>query len=138
MNIIRLTRYAAKPMQQGQQHVWPVKIVAEGLNGAPSDIFVYAKAKDGDKQGDVFQCMASVPQLEEIATTGPLVISATIQTPYYRTNTALFVTRTVEEADEVWNSLLEDAQNLALNLDAVANLESIAVVEASADGIETV
>jgi hypothetical protein len=138
MNTIRLTRYTAKPMLQGQQHVWPIKIVAEGLNGAPSAVFVYARAKDGDKQGDVFQCMVSVPQLEEISTVGPVVIDTTTQTPFYRTNIAQFVTRSPEEADEVWNSLLEDAQNLALNLDAVADLESMVVVEVNADGVETV
>jgi len=124
-------------MLQGQQHVWPIKIVAEGLNGAPSAIFVYAKAKEGDKQGDVFQCMASVSQLEEIGTEGPLVVSSTLQTPYYRTNTASFVTRTADEADQVWQSLVEDAQNLALNLDAKSDLEVVAVIEASANGITT-
>jgi hypothetical protein len=137
MNIIRLTRYSAKPMLQGAQHVWPVKIVAEGLNGAPSAIFVYAKAKEGDPLGDEFQCMASVPQLDEISTTGPIVENKTTQVPYYRTNTASFNTRTAEEADEVWQSLLEDAQNLAINLDAAADFQAVAVVEASADGIAT-
>jgi hypothetical protein len=138
MNVIRLTRSSEKPMLQGAQHVWPVRIVAEGLNGAPSEIFVYARAKSGDKQGDIFQCMVSVPQLAEIGTTGPLVLDGTTQIPYYRTNTAEFVTRTAEEAEEVWNSLLEDAYNLALNLDAVADLQVIATVEASSDGITTV
>lgn len=138
MNVIRLHRYSAKPMLQGEQHVWPVRITAEGLGGAPSEVFVYAKAKTGDKQGDVFQCMASVSQLAEIAVATPTIVSSTVQTPYYRTATAEFVTRTADEAEEVWNSLLEDAYNLALNLDAAADLQLETVVEASAEGIITV
>jgi hypothetical protein len=138
MNVIRLKRYTAKPLTQGQQHVWPMRITAEGLNGAPSAVFVYAKAKDGDPQGDVFQCMASVPQLEEVSTLGPVSVTDTLQTPFYRTAEALFTTRSAEEADEVWQSLLEDAQNLAINLDAKADLDLTETIEASADGLDAV
>ena len=134
MNTIRLTRYTAKPFTQGEQHAWPIRIVAEGTGGAPSAIFVYAKAKPGDTQGDVFQCMASVPQLEEIGTEGPLEVSDTLQTPFYRTAEARFVARTLEEADGVWQSLLEDARNLAINLDAREVLDVVETIEASANG----
>lgn len=137
MKAIQLARHA-NSSEVLRKHGWPLKVVATGQEGAPSDIFVYNRARPGDTLGDVFQCVASVAQLDEIPTSAPTVVDATTQVPFYRTNTATFVCRSAAEAESVWKTINEDTQDLLRNLEAAETLVTNLTVVVTSDDIRAV
>jgi hypothetical protein len=136
MKTIKLTRYdTANPAQN--QHVWPLKVVALGVEGAPSEVFVFSRAKVGDPLGDVFQCVTSVPQLDELPTSAPTIVDETVQIPFYRQSEASFNCRTAEEADTVWQTIQDDVYSLLRNLESVDDLAAVVAVDVTASGVST-
>jgi len=136
MNKFRLTRYHGIP-PTGPQQVWTLRVVALGLDGAPSDIFVYQKGKSSGP-GDLFVAVASVTQLHELGLAGVAVVAGDTQQPYYRTNEAKFACQNQAEADQAWNSIVADVQALAANLDSNVNLEQVQQIDVTADAMTEV
>lgn len=137
MKAIRLIRFqpSVSPLRQ---HSWNIKVQAEGREGAPSEIFVYSRGKPGDSMGDIFQCVASLSQIEELATTAPTVIDEVTQIPFYRTAEATFVCRSAEEMEDIWSKIQQDTFDLLQNLSAAESLAATVAVEVTEGGIATV
>lgn len=138
MKKIRLIRYAGAEPDRNQ-HAWGLKITALGSGGAPSDIFVYQRAKAGDTRGDLFVAVASVSQLQELGVNEPaLPEDPAEQMPYYRRSEAVFVCRHADEADETWDKVEGDVQALVANLTAAETFSEVAKVDITADEITPV
>ena len=115
---ITLKRESLITYEQANQHVWPLKATATAV-GIEPEIFVYHAAVAGSPETtDVFECIASVSQMQEIPKAKP-----SADTPYYRTASLLFVCRSAAEADELWANILEDVQELVQNTGALAALQ---------------
>lgn len=120
---ITLTRSKVTPeVVSGAQHVWPLRVTAvSSLSGLPSEIFVYHANMDSDQINDldIFECVASVPQLDEIGTAAvpanPDADPPTDAIPYYRSATLEFGCRSAREAWELWMKIQEDVQDLVDN-----------------------
>lgn len=106
------------------QHVWPLKITAtSSTQGLSSKIFVYHASGDEDPySGDLFECVASAQQMDEIPEDAPAQINATISIPYYRSDELQFNCRSPEEAESLLVDIQEDVQDLLDNFTASVNL----------------
>jgi hypothetical protein len=134
MKTITITRHdTAAPTANPQNH--PFRVVALGTEGAPSAVFVYARAKPGDPLGDVFQCVASLAQIDELPLQAPTLVDGVTQIPYYRTTEASFNFRTAEEAATAWGIIQTDVQSLLRNIEAAEALEVGSVLEITANDI---
>ena len=112
------------------QHTWPLQVVATSTTtGLPSEIFVYHAALDDDPiQGDIFECVASIHQLDEIGLTPVEDTGDGVSIPYYRSATLLFNCRSPEEAEDLWVKVQADALDLLNNvksLDTLVDIETI-------------
>ena len=103
------------------QHLWRLsaQVVSDDLD-LPSEVFVYHVLPAGSDIGEVFECVASVPQLSEIGT-APVSEGETI-VPYYRRNSFTLDCRSPEEAQQVWMRIKEDLQDLLSNYQANAEM----------------
>ncbi len=133
MKTIKLTRFLTQTPAR-DQHVWPLKVTAVGVDGAPSAIFVYSQAKPGDPDGDLFQCVASTSQLDELSQ-APVLVDGETQTPFYLKSNAEFACRSLADADRIWYVIQQDTLALLQNLNALDNLVANTAVDISADGI---
>ena len=118
---ITLTKATAAPeLISGRQHVWPLQVVAvSDTTDLPSEIFVYHASMDDDQLNDmdIFECVASVEQLDELGTT-PVEAdpgNGVEAVPYYRSDTLLFGCRSATELEELWEKIKEDVVDLHLN-----------------------
>ena len=124
---VTLTRDALAEATMVNQHVWPLKVVAARVDPTfPSEIFVYHSAVDSS-EGDVFEAVASVQQLSELGL-APVVVDTLTTVPYYRSATLLFYCRSQHEADELWEKVLDDVNDLIENFNAARNLKASEVV----------
>lgn len=126
---IRLVRKApdALTLPPGMQHVWPLTVEATGVE-IPSEIFVWHAVVAGEV-GDMFEAVASVPQLETIPLETRRVLRDGSVHPYYRTWSITLACRNQAEADEVWTKLQEDAQRLVNNWNLFSALSSRKAVD---------
>ena len=107
---LTLTRNELTEEKHGSQSVYPLIVQAtSGESGLPSEIFVYHVFPDPADIAEVFECVASLPQLSDINTTP----SANV--PYYRKDTLRFDCRTPEDAADLWRLVQQDAQDLLWN-----------------------
>ncbi len=123
--MIDLTKETLHAVVKEGQHVWPLKITANSIQaGLSSSIFVFHASLDADPyEGDVFEAIASVQQMTEIPENAPAVDSNGELCPYYRSNTLTFYARSPAEAEDLWNDILEDVDDLTRNWAALTSLQ---------------
>lgn len=104
-------------------HVWPIRIVSTSSNPAVSPkIFVFlASTEDDAYEGDVFESVASLQQLRYIPEDNAGVDANGEICPYYRTNTLTFCARSETEAEDLWNKIASNVDDLVRNLNVVTN-----------------
>jgi hypothetical protein len=116
-------------MTGGLRHSWPLKIVAVStVAGLSSKMFVYHAAMGVDDfDGDVFECVASLSQMTELPPDHAAASSGEGDevVPYYRTDTVNFICRCADEADELWEKIQGDVQDLLANHRAAQQLDVI-------------
>ncbi len=113
------------------QHVWPLKVTATSTtDGLPSEIFVYHSALDDDPLfGDLFECVASVHQLDEIGTEPVEDNGDGTSIPYYRSDELQFNCRSAAEAEDLWIKVQADVLDLVNNFNARDSLVEEETVE---------
>lgn len=123
--MIDLQRASIQKEEFEGRHVWPLRITATSSQaGLSSKIFVFHAALGDDPyEGDVFEAVASVQQMQDLPedqagsdTNGELV-------PYYRSDTLTFYARSPYEADNLWDDIIDDVDDLTRNWAALSNLQ---------------
>ncbi len=129
---IRLTRQGLQTQEINGQQVWPLKVTASVIdNSMPSSkIFVYhASMGDDAYQGDVFECVASLQQYNDLPEDAAIVEGDGYVVPYYRLNILYFDCRSPEEADTLWNDIVEDTTDLVNNYISFGEVKTLEVVD---------
>lgn len=127
---ITLQRESVSPSQAPpRQHTWPLRIIAtSNLAGLSSKIFVFHAALSDDLiKGDVFEAVASVSQLMELPEDTPIT-GGDVIVPFYRLDRLEWFCHSAEEAEDLWNKIQEDVQDLVNNFRSKENLESSEVI----------
>lgn len=121
---LTLTRETVTSTSLDNQHAWVLKITAVSTTaGLPSEIFVFQAASNDDPyNGDSFQCVASVSQIEELTLTP--VTAGDNQIPFYRSATVELIFRHPTEVTYYWEEIQKDAKELFLNFNAMLELDS--------------
>lgn len=108
------------------QQVWPLKItatLAAGTAMPSAKIFVYhANMGDDAYQGDIFECVSSIQQYYELPVDAAVSEGADYVVPYYRLDFVQLNCLSPEEADELWNDIVNDVSDLIRNFYAKCNL----------------
>lgn len=130
--MITITREALPPFsdQETVRHAWPLKLTATGnvSAGLGAAIFVY-RAALGAPSGDVFECVASVQQMQELDLTPQ--VGTSDQIPYYRSAVAEFNSRSPLEAAETYAEIVIQVQELVDNYAAFLTLTQSGTVDIS-------
>jgi len=122
--MITLTRTAATETPAGNKHVWPLQVTAvSNTPGLSSEIFVYHADAGGETlSGDIFECVASVSQMDDIGLAADFVSDPAI--PYYRSDTLEFNCRSAHDLENVWLKLQQDVAELYANFMSANNMTS--------------
>ena len=111
--MIYLTREVLEPYMQDGHTFWKLKVVATSSGDVSPKIFVYHASMNDDKyDGDVFEAVASVPQISEIPEDAPMSNVGGSVLPYYRTDTLICSLPSPAEANQLWFDVKEDTQEL--------------------------
>lgn len=123
--MLRLERQTITQETFVNRHVWPLRVSVTSLQpGLTNNVFVFHAALQDDLYcGDVFECVASVQQLNDLPENKAAYDDNGKLVPYYRTNTLVFNARTPLEAEELWDAIKDDTQDLARNWAALNNFE---------------
>ena len=108
----------------GQQHTWPMRITATAPSGSELDpaIFVYKAMRSDDPwHGDIFECVASAHQMQELGTQ-PRSLENGDYMPFYRRDVLDFHCRSAQEHDDLFSKVCEDVADLCANMDALSLL----------------
>ena len=123
---ITLQREGLKVQEINDQQVWPLKITATLAQGStmPSPkIFVYhANMGDDAYEGNIFECVASIQQYYEIPVDAAVAEGADYVVPYYRLDFVQLDCLSPEEADQLWDDIVQDVTDLVNNFHAKDNL----------------
>ena len=123
---ITLQREGLQVQEINGQQVWPLKITATLAQGStmPSPkIFVYhANMGDDAYEGDIFECVASIQQYYEIPADAAVAEGVDYVVPYYRLDFVQLDCLSPEEADQLWDDIVEDVTDLVNNFHAKDNL----------------
>jgi hypothetical protein len=126
MSQITLVREGLAVQEINGQQVWPLKITASLAAGAtmPSaKIFVYhASMGDDAYQGDVFECVSSIQQYYELPEDAAVAEGVDYVVPYYRLDFVQLNCLSPLEADELWDDIVSDVEDLINNFTAKDNL----------------
>lgn len=111
--MITLTREAAEAIDTDTAIVWPLRVTAT-ISGSdlPPEIFVYHCGMTAYPENDVFECIASIVQIEQLPTTRPTGDNLLIQ-PYYRQASVTIYCANAQQASDVWEELKIEADILA-------------------------
>ena len=123
---IQLVREGLDSTAVNTQDVWPLKVTASVIgNAMPSaKIFVYHAAMGADSyEGDIFECVASLPQYFSLPENAGTYNDDGTVTPYYRSNVLYFACASAAEADSLWTDIQEDVKSLVNNYNAFGMLE---------------
>lgn len=111
--MITLTKQATTPSDSDTTTVWAMTVTAEVTDSdLPPEIFVYHCGVVGDAESDVFECVASPIQIEQLPDARPTGDALLIQ-PYYRLATATIFCANAQQAADVWEELKLEADILA-------------------------
>jgi len=126
---ITLTRAAVSEETLGGRHVWPLKVTAvSDTSGLPSDIFVYHADAGGDLlNGDMFECVASVSQLDDLGTEPDFISDPVV--PYYRGDFLEFNCRSARDLELLWSKIQEEVQSLHNNFTSWERIQDATTVE---------
>lgn len=117
MITVQLTK--TEPVATAEQpHIWPLRVVAVS-SGGDSAIFVYRVGSDPTDH--VFECVASVAQMDELPKAGAAKIEENLQIPYFRQSEVVFNCRSTAERVEIWKKLQYHVQLLVDNLNAATS-----------------
>lgn len=133
-NDIVLTRHTIDyDVTLGPQHSWPMRVTAVStITGLPSKIFVYhAVNADRAWEGDAFEAIASVQQLEELPEDQPTTGEDGTIIPYYRTSTMEVWLRSPELLADLWADIQTQVQDLINNFRAAATFDTTVTVTLS-------
>jgi hypothetical protein len=129
---IQLTRYDIDPrLNKDKVRAYPLTIRAKGFNGAPSEIFIYHRLDTVDPyNGDVFEAVATPIQIEEL----PLNCSAEFleqeqQIPFYRKDLVELYTRSLQEAEYIWEEIKDQTKDFIQNFRYLNDLVGVETVE---------
>lgn len=116
-DMIVLTKQSIENKEIEGQHVWPLTITAESEDvSLSSKIFVFHASMGDDMYvGDTFEAVASVQQMQELPEDAPGLDVNGEAVPYYRVATFTFYARTPAEADQLWDAIIEDVDDLTRN-----------------------
>lgn len=121
MNDYNLTRQPVVEQMINNQHVWPLIVdFVSFIHGLRDEIFVFKRFPDGLRQ-DKFQCVASLPQLNELTET-PLILAET-QIPFYLQSHLRLDCRSLVEAEESWKIIKLDVYALIRNFKLAEKME---------------
>lgn len=114
-------------------HTYPIKVTATANGGEVMSpkVFVYHAKKKGEaSDDDLFEAVASVHQLMEIPPDKPVYDpeDPDAYIPYYRTGVMHFHCRSEDEANELWEKVKEDIDDLVLNHIAANALRTVETV----------
>lgn len=91
---------------------WPLRVEAVGID-MPSEVFVYQKVPLTDPvPGDLYSCMASVTQLQELPVNAPVETDGTYQLPFYRRSSMEVFCDHPDDVERVWEQLVYRAEQL--------------------------
>lgn len=117
---MKLTREGIPNFPGPNQHTWPLKVTAlAGQNeGLPSEIFVFhVDATNGDK----FEAIASLHQIYLLGTVPDMASNPAV--PYYRAAVVELQMLSQSSADELWQKIQRDVQDLVTNYKAGLTLQ---------------
>jgi hypothetical protein len=119
--MITLTKTALSEITYKQQHAWSFSVNAvSDPADLGNEIFVMHEGAGVDG-GDVFSCIASLPQMDELPVDAPVAVDGeTI--PFYRVGDITFTAFNADELEELWQKILLDVQLLVDNYKAQQNL----------------
>jgi hypothetical protein len=123
---IQLVREGLAEDTVNSQQVWPLKVTASVINNAmpSSKIFVYhASMGDDQYEGDLFECVASLPQYFSLPENAGTYSADGTVTPYYRSDVLYFACASADEADQLWLDIQDDVRFLVNNYNAFSDLE---------------
>jgi hypothetical protein len=105
-------------------HSWPLKVVcvSPDVTALPSEIFVMHYRPE-NPTGDIFECVASSPQMEEIGTTPDL--NPETYTPYYRVDNISLLFRSEQERELKQEQIKHHINLLITNATYDANLVEV-------------
>ncbi len=121
--MITLTKHTVTNVLLEGQHVWPLRIIASSNDAAVSaKIFVFHAAVPNDTySGDIFEAVASVQQLNELPEDSAGLDVNGEMCPYFRVDSLTFYARSAAEADDLWNEIISDVDDLTRNLQVNTN-----------------
>jgi hypothetical protein len=123
---IALTREALDPEEINPDHVWYLKVTAESSEeGLTSKIFVYHAYSDdfsGSYPGDIFTCVASIKQMQDIPEDEPSDDPEDLN-PFYRLAVFEAFFTNPEELEDAWNIIVQDTTALVRSHRLAAELE---------------
>lgn len=120
--MITLTRQTCEPSESDLKIVWPLRVTATSSGDLPAAIFVYHCGAFGDPDADVFECVASPVQIEQLPETRPTGDNLLLQ-PYYRQSEVVIFCASAQQAADVWEELKAEAINLVAEWRDAATLE---------------
>jgi hypothetical protein len=141
---IKLTKFVGSEYRGplGTDHhnlsAWPLKIVAEGFD-IPSEIFVYQVSDPTAREkglNDLFQCIASGVQLEELGTSAPLATSEGQQIPFYRVKEAVLFFDSPEDLEKGWERIKDDVGQLVRTYNSLQTLYGSESVTVDGAGVQ--
>lgn len=91
---------------------WPLRVEAIGID-MPSEVFVYQMVSSEDPvPGDVYSCMASVTQLQELPVGARLPTDGSYQIPFYRRSSMEVFCDHPDDVAKVWEYIQVRAAEL--------------------------
>jgi len=131
--MITLSREAVAVLDEpDSMQVWPLRITAvSDTEGVPDAIFVYHRNTMTDETGDsdIFECVASGPQLQELGLEPVLDDGDGNAIPFYRSDVCEFHCRSEVEAADLWARIQVDVAELSDNMAAALSLSLAEEVE---------
>ena len=112
--MIDIIRYPLVTQVEEDKVYWLFKLKAVPKSGnMPHKIFVHHAAMNDDRyEGDIFEAICSVQQLEDLPDDVAMESVEGQVLPYYRSDMMACLVESLEEADDLWECIKEDVSEL--------------------------
>ena len=120
---LNITRSSTTPTSFRGKHAYQMEVTSVStIVNLGSKILVkhFGAGIDGS---DIFSCVASLPQMQELPEDAPGA-EGSDGYPFYLVDSVTFVGYTLEELDTLWDKIVEDAQDLIDNFRLQGDYES--------------